>query len=316
MPDDLEKLNNPWLIAAWPGMGSVAVLAASHLAQTLDAAVAQEWHADDFFEIEHVEVKAGLAKPGRLPRNVFLLWRDPRQARDLVLFIAENQPDRGGLDFCRQIAQAAAKWKVQRIITFAAMGTQLHPANEAGVFAVASDRGLAAECRRHQIDMLQQGQVGGMNGLMLAAASEAHIPALCLMGEMPYFAVKAPNPPAALAALRAFSKLTDLTLDLELLEQQARQVSQQLQQLVDRMTDGQTEADELGFTPPPTDPAADPSTDQPPELSPEQRQRIESLFDQVRHDRSQAVKLKRELDRLGVFDEYEDRFLDLFRSGE
>ena len=29
MADELEQLNNPWLIAAWPGMGSVAVLAAS-----------------------------------------------------------------------------------------------------------------------------------------------------------------------------------------------------------------------------------------------------------------------------------------------
>jgi hypothetical protein len=31
-------------------------------------------------------------------------------------------------------------------------------------------------------------------------------------------------------------------------------------------------------------------------------------------DRSKAFELKQELDRLGVFKEYEDRFLDLFKK--
>ena len=43
------------------------------------------------------------------------------------------------------------------------------------------------------------------------------------------------------------------------------------------------------------------------------RQRIEQLFEQVRKDRSRAVELKAELDRWGLFLEYEDRFLDMFR---
>jgi len=44
------------------------------------------------------------------------------------------------------------------------------------------------------------------------------------------------------------------------------------------------------------------------------RQRIEKLFDQAAKDRSKAFELKQELDRLGVFKEYEDRFLDLFKK--
>jgi hypothetical protein len=43
---------------------------------------------------------------------------------------------------------------------------------------------------------------------------------------------------------------------------------------------------------------------------------IEDLFDQSRTDRSRAYELKRELDRLGVFKQYEDRFLDLFKTGD
>ena len=40
---------------------------------------------------------------------------------------------------------------------------------------------------------------------------------------------------------------------------------------------------------------------------------IERLFDAARRDPNEAVKLKAELDRLGVFKRYEGRFLDLFK---
>ena len=42
--------------------------------------------------------------------------------------------------------------------------------------------------------------------------------------------------------------------------------------------------------------------------------RIEKLFRQASKDRSKAYELKRELDRLELYKEYEDRFLDLFQK--
>ncbi len=48
----------------------------------------------------------------------------------------------------------------------------------------------------------------------------------------------------------------------------------------------------------------------------EDRQKIERLFEQAILDRSSAYELKRELDRLEVYREYEDRFLDLFKKKE
>ena len=43
-------------------------------------------------------------------------------------------------------------------------------------------------------------------------------------------------------------------------------------------------------------------------------QTLEQLFADAKKDRSRAYFLKQELDRLKVFREYEDRFLDLFKS--
>lgn len=322
MAKEIEKLNNPWMIAVWPGMGNVAMLAGSHLAAALEADIAMELRADDFFEVKHVDVEDGLASTGNLPRNLFLIWRDPAQRRDLVIFIGEAQPARGGYFLCRRIVEQAKRWNVQRIVTFAAMATQLHPAREAGVFAVANNRQLVEECRDLDLTLLKQGQITGLNGIMLAAADEENIPALCLMGEMPYFAVNVPNAQSALAALDAFTEMAGIDPDLEELEAQAEQVQAQLRELVERL--GQPGADpeeeDLGFTIPdvakqPDQREDDQEPKNQPKLDPEARQRIESLFEQVEQDHSRAVELKNELDRHGVFDQYEDRFLDLFRKG-
>ncbi len=51
-------------------------------------------------------------------------------------------------------------------------------------------------------------------------------------------------------------------------------------------------------------------------LDPDDRRRIERLFEQSQQDRSKADELKGEPDRLGVFGELEDRFLDLFKRPE
>jgi hypothetical protein len=65
-----------------------------------------------------------------------------------------------------------------------------------------------------------------------------------------------------------------------------------------------SEEEETEFTPQPEEPR----------ISPADERRIERLFEAARQDRSKAYELKGELDRLGVFDLYEDRFLDLFKK--
>jgi len=51
-----------------------------------------------------------------------------------------------------------------------------------------------------------------------------------------------------------------------------------------------------------------------PQLGAQDQRRVDELFEQTRQDRSLAYQLKNELDRLGVFKDCEDRFLDLFHQ--
>src|SRR5207302_1215882 len=111
--------------------------------------------------------------------------------------------------------------------------------------------------------------------------------------------------------LRAFSKISGVTIDLAELEEQANMVERGLNELLERATKQAGGSEEEPPNIP--EPSTEPEQEQP---SASAMSRIEELFRRARTDKSQAVKLKSELDRLGLFKQFEDRFLDLFKKDE
>ena len=310
---ELENLNNPWLVAVWPGMGNVALAAGSYLVEQLDAEPVGELASQEYFEVEHVDVSEGLATAGRVPRCLLFVWRDPNQQHDLVIFIGESQPSTAGHALGRKLINHALDWGIERCVTFAAMATQLHPSDEPRVFGAATHQALLDEIEPHGVELLGDGQISGMNGVLLAAAAERNLPGVCLLGELPYFAVGVPNPRASAAVLRVFQSLAEIQLDFSRIDQQAEEMDDRLSNLLERMNErGEDEDEESGFSVPEVSDTGEGEQ----ELEAETRQRIEKLFQQAHQDRSQAYELKKELDRLGVFEQYEDRFLDLFKKAD
>jgi hypothetical protein len=321
MPDEAKlepKLNKPWLVAVWPGMGQVAISAGYYLISKLDMHALAEFSPRELFDVDHVEVKQGLIKSGRLPRSRFFLWRDPRQERDLVVFIGEAQPPIGRYMFCRRMLDFAHQLGVERVFTFAAMGTQMRPEHTSRVFAAATDEQTLAELKQLELEVLQEGQIGGLNGVLLGVAAELGLRGGCLLGEIPHMFAQFPFPQASLAVLSAFRKLAHLEIDLSELAQQAEAMAHRLQEILDQVERAMAEqqAAQAEGRPEEEEEEEDFGKESPvePRLTPEQQRRIEQLFQQAEQDRSKAYELKGELDRLGVFDEYEDRFLDLFKK--
>src|SRR6478752_4173614 len=88
-----------------------------------------ELPAQELFDVEHVEVQNGIIRPGRLPSSRFFPWKDPLGRHDLIVFIGEAQPPLGKYLFCRRLIEYARELGVERVITFAAMATPLHPSH-------------------------------------------------------------------------------------------------------------------------------------------------------------------------------------------
>lgn len=302
------NLRDPWLVAVWPGMGHVAVSAGYYLMAKLGMHHQAEFAAPDLFDVEHVEVRNGIIRAASLPRNRFFVWQDPQQRHDILLFIGEAQPTTGKYLFCQKLIEYAQTLGVQRVFTFAAMATQMHPSHPSRVFGAATDLHNLQELRQLDLTVLEEGNIGGLNGVLLGVAAEKQLPGVCLLGEMPSIIAQLPYPKASLAVLRMFASIGNLNINYDELEAQAEMMDQKLAEILSKMesafeSSGTAEEDLYGATS-----AADDK------LSPEDERQIEALFQQAEGDRSKAYELKRELDRLEVFDRYEDRFLDLFKK--
>lgn len=318
----MDDLRSPWLVAAWPGMGVVGFGAAAHLVNALQAQPVAEVQPRGFFDIERVEVARGVLQKVRLPRTVFHAWRDPAGRRDLLVLLGEAQPQGRGYEYCEEVVRTARGLGVERVLTFAAMAAVIDPRAEPRVLAVtAPDDSLHDELRQANVEVLEEGEIGGLNGVLLAAAAAEGLPGIGLLGEFPYFATSLPNPKASRAVVGAFSRLAGIPVDLTALDQQAAEVEKGLIELLDRLEHEAEEASEAEAA------AAEEDEDEtvelvdevpgaPEGLSRDVRARIETLFERARHDRQAALELKAELDRQGVFKKYEDRFLDLFKRGE
>jgi proteasome assembly chaperone (PAC2) family protein len=304
-----QMLHHPWLVAVWPGMGHVALNAGYYLLAKLEMHVIAEFDVAHLFDVDHVEVSAGRIQKVEYPRNRFFLWTDPDQKHDIVVFLGEAQPPIGKYTFCRKLIEYARELGVERVFTFAAMATQMHPAHRARVFGAATDETGVDELKRLELELLQDGHIGGLNGLVLGAAADVGLRGTCLLGEMPHIFSQLPFPKASQAILEVFTTITGISLDYTELAEQVATMEQQLGELLAQVEEkyGPQYAaeEEEGYRPEPQEEAR---------ISPAEEARVEALFQQAQKDRSKAFELKQELDRLNVFKDYEDRFLDLFKK--
>lgn len=325
----MPNQDRPWLVAAWPGMGNVAIIAAGFLVQKLGMEPAGEMPLSSHFDVQEVEVREGVITRPRLPRSVFYRWKNPG-GRDLVVFLGEAQPATGSYAFAHEMLEHASRFGIERIVTFASMASQLHPSKDPRVFAVATDKSVLGELGSLKVEALEQGQISGLNGLLLGAGAERELAGICLLGEIPFFAAGVPNPKAARAVLNIFAQAANLRLDLSDLDEHVETVDQALIELLQQMRDQQGEEGGIpSDIPLPEEPGEGEEEEEeesheqeakaPPkekQLDAAAKQRIRQMFEEAKRDRQKAFQLKEELDRLGVFSQYEDQFLNLFRRAE
>jgi predicted ATP-grasp superfamily ATP-dependent carboligase len=301
-------------------MGNVAVIAAGYLVQKLEMKPIGEMTSRGYFDIQQVSVSAGLISPPRMPRSVLYQWKNPAGGRDLIVSISEAQPAARTYAFAHEVMERVAKLNVERVFTFASLASQLHPSANPRIFAAATSQPVLDDLLRLEATTLEDGQIGGLNGVILGAALEHGVHGACLLGEIPFFAAGVPNPKAAKAVLEIFASLAGIEVDMSDLQQHSETVEHALIELMERMQkEGHAiptgEEEHEGAAEPPAAAESAPKAVEK-ALDYDTRSRLEQLFEEARKDRSKAVALKKELDKLGVFGQYENRFLDLFRRAE
>lgn len=317
------RLNRPYLIAAWPGMGEVAFRAAKYLVEKLKAEEFARLKSEKFFYLTGGKVNEGILNLPELPYGSFYYWRnlpaknapsgpnEKTRNNDLIIFLSEAQPDLSRYEeYCQEIFSALSGFKIQNVISFAAMPLPIDHSDAPAVWACATEHKLKEQLVKYNLKIISEGQISGMNGLFLGMAKKNGLNGFCLLGEIPIYTIQIENPKAAYAILEVLGKFLKINFDLSELKAQTEEVERQINQLVDYLKLGTQQLPPIGED---EIERIKKTLSQQTKLPQSVKINLETLFEQAKKDISKASLLKSELDKWNVYKEYEDRFLDLFK---
>ncbi|MDP2923527.1 MAG: PAC2 family protein [Candidatus Omnitrophota bacterium] len=308
------RLNSPYLIVAWPGMGEVAFKAATYLVDKLKAEEFASIPAEDFFYLTASTVQKGILSLPELPFNNFYYYKNKAGKNDLIIFISNAQPDLVKADaYCKKIITLAKTFKVNKIVSFAAMPQPVDHTQTSNVWFSGTSSEVNAELKKYNFNLLSEGQISGMNGLFLGIAKKEGLEGFCLLGEIPLYTIQIENPKASYAVLEALRKILNIQADFTNMLQQAQIMEEEINKLLDYLKLGPQGPGPIGEE---EIERIKKSLSQLTKLPVSVKEKIEKLFTQSQHDISKANELKAELDKWNAYKEYEDRFLDLFKRSK
>jgi len=225
------KLNSPNMLAAWPGIGNVAMIVATYLLKKLGFKELGEIEASRFFDPIGVLVKNNVVEAPQFPRSKFYYWKNKGEGSDIILFIGEDQPAAKGYELAHCVLDVGLKFQVKRVYTCAAAMTRIHHTEPPGVLGVSTSQSVAGDLGKYDLIQASNLQIAGLNGLLLGVAKERDIEGICLLGEVPVYATKIQNPMAALAVLKVLTKMLGVEIDMTELTQLAVEAKEKMKEV-------------------------------------------------------------------------------------
>lgn len=225
------KLNSPVMLAAWPGIGNVAMIVATYLEKKLGFKELGEVKAFHFFDPIGVIVRDNVVESPQFPQSIFYYWKNKAGKGDIILFIGESQPASKGYELANCVLDLGLNFQVKRVYTCAAALTRIHHTEQPGVWGVATSRELSEDLTRYGLVQRGNLQISGLNGLLLGVAKERGIDGVCLLGEVPVYATRIQNPMAALAVLNVLAEMLGVKVDMDELAQLAMEAREKMKEV-------------------------------------------------------------------------------------
>lgn len=296
---DIE-LNEPVMVAGWPGMGSVALGVVDYLRRKLGAEKLAEIRLDPNITIDSVMVEGGVASLPPSPKNTLYYSKNP----DMLILEGEVQlAGAPGMALLNKVLDIAVKYKVKTIYTGAAFPLPISHREDPDVYGAVNGEAIAGILSKYDIKAMEGGQISGLNGLILGLARQRNIDAVCLLATMPQYAISLPNPKASGAVIETLEKILSFVVSLEEMDDFIRDMDEKMSAIEDKIKDVMVIDNKEVHSPPLEK-----------KVPGYIIEKVEKLFTEAGLDKSKAIELKRELDRWDLYKFYEDRFLDLFKD--
>lgn len=246
------KLEKPDLIASWPGIGNIGIIAINTLRGQLDAEELGEIEPWDFFYPKSVSINSGVLEDLSFPFNKF--YYKILKTRDLIFFVGEEQPSEGervyaegrkAYQMANLVLDVAERFGCRRIYTSGAAVSFAHHEIKPRVWTVTSSHSITREIKTYDNTILmsdiegksERGSITGLNGLLIGLAKKRGFDSVCLMGEIPDYlsGVPFPYPRASRSILELFGKILGIKIDYSPLDEMSQQVDEIIYGIYERL---------------------------------------------------------------------------------
>ncbi|MFA5033397.1 MAG: PAC2 family protein [bacterium] len=300
----IEGIKSPIMLAAWPGVGNVGIRAVDYLRRKLKLEPLAEIEAPEFTIPEAVIVDKGQVQLPLMPRNMFYYKKST--SFNLIVFEGEVQlRPKPTLLLIDSILKFAKDLGVKTIFTAAAFPVPMRLEEPPKVYSAGTTKKLRdLMLNEYHLKPLDMGEIVGANGLLVGQSEQYDIPAACLLSTIPAYAIGFPNPQASRAIVKVFEQILKIKVNLS-------EIDLQIQELVKDLSEIRKHIKEQFYDIGQEETINDKEEEVIPFVV---RKKIEQLFYEAKNDKKKAYMLKEELDKWNLFNLYEDRFLDLFKT--
>ncbi len=217
------ELENPQMIAAWPGMGFLAKISADYMRRQIKAT--------KFAEIKYFHnvliYNKGQAELAPIRHKLYA-----SKEHNLIICVGDAQPSipEESLRLAQKIAEMAKELGVKRIFTMAAYPNDFY--EKPSVYGVFTNPESRDELTNLGVTILEnEGAVNGLNGVMIGVAQSLGISGICLMGDITYANV--PQHLASKAVLEVLVKLLGIEIDTNQLNIRAKKIDASIKKRLD-----------------------------------------------------------------------------------
>lgn len=245
-PEDVG-LESPVFIEGLPGIGHVGKLVADHLVNELKAEKVVEIYSH-YFPPQVMVQEDGTV---RMPVNEVYAWKSNGESSDLLILVGDFQSisNEGHFELVNAYIEIAKRFNAKRIYTLGGYGVG-RLVEEPYVIGAANSQDVVEELRHYGIKF-EPGEPGGgiigASGLLLGMSRLEGIDAACLMGVTSGYMV---DPKSAKVVLGVLSKMLNLEVSFEALEERAKEMEKIISQIkeMQEMAVQQWKSDEdLGY---------------------------------------------------------------------
>jgi uncharacterized protein (TIGR00162 family) len=219
----------PVLICGLPGSGYVGKLAADYLVTVFKAKKFMEFYSSSF--PPHVNInEAGLAT--MLKGELY--HAETGQQNDLIIFTADTQPttSSGEYELAEAVVKEAKRMNTELVFSLAAYITGSF-VKERRVFGTVTSSDLLLRLSKNGVQIMHEGGISGMNGVMIGMAKLHKVEGISLLGETPGYIL---DPAASQSVLEALSRILGIKIDMTALQERAKE-AQQIMSQVQGMTE-------------------------------------------------------------------------------